>query len=275
MQTLNTLNQKLAARMTRMTKEEEAEEDRKADEIRRKIALEGMAENDSIRSKIREDVLEAQRAMSVARLCVPEGYLGKLLKDVRPIDPSVKEAVRQARLYVDHFERFRKEGIGFCFYGNFGTGKTLTACAILQELVDKVEGRYITLWQLIKVVKDASQYGASEKELNALKKAPLLVIDEIGAQQGNSFEEQVLMQVIDARVSASLPTIYVSNLYPDYEKDKPGKESLRQKVGNRLFNRIFGKSWFLQFKGESQRKRLPSIDEMLMGDCWTPNQGLN
>ena len=272
MQTLNALNKKLAARMT---KEEEAEEVRKLDEARRQYAITAMAEDNCIRSQVNQEVLEAQRAMSMARLCVPEGYLGKLLKDVRPIDPSVKEAVRQACLYVDHFERFRKEGIGFCFYGNFGTGKTMTACAILQELVDKVEGRYITLWQLIKVVKDASQYGASEKDLNALKKAPLLVIDEIGAQQGNSFEEQVLMQVIDARVSASLPTIYVSNLYPDYEKDKPGKESLRQKVGNRLFNRIFGKSWFLQFKGESQRKRLPSIDEMLMGDCWTPNQGLN
>lgn len=263
---LREVNADLAARMEHaMTPEEESEEARASDEFRLNTSIRAKEEREAFDAERLRAAQEAQEAMRRARLRVPDGYVGVTLTDVRPIDPTVKEAVRQARLYVDNFDKFREKGIGFVFYGAFGTGKTMTACAILNELVERVEGRYVTLWSLIKIVKDSQQYGASEEKVRALIDVPLLVIDEIGVQQGNSFEENTLMQVLDERVSSNRPTIYVTNLYPD-SKDESRTDTIRAKIGQRLFNRIFGKSWFIQFKGESQRKRLPSIDEMLKGD---------
>lgn len=210
----------------------------------------------------------------MARMRIPNDYIGTTLDDVRPIDQTVAEAVKQAKLYVSNYDKLASDGLGFVFYGAFGTGKTMLSCAILQALSDRVEGLYVTIWQLMKIVKDSESYGADTKELRRLTKVPVLVIDEIGAQQGNSFEEGLLMQVVDVRVSHKRPTIFVTNLLPA-SKDEKRKDTLQAKLGKRLFNRIVGRSWFLMFKGESQRKRLPSIYEMLKADGWNGSQKAN
>lgn len=75
------------------------------------------------------------------------------------------------------------------------------------------------------------------------------------------------MSLLDVRYSRHLPTIYVTNLLPDVKpdvKDKsPNPNTLKAKIGERIFNRIYGSSVFLYFKGESQRKRIMSIEEIL------------
>ena len=75
------------------------------------------------------------------------------------------------------------------------------------------------------------------------------------------------MSLLDVRYSRHLPTIYVTNLLPDVKpdvKDKsPNPNTLKAKIGERRFNRIYGSSVFLYFKGESQRKRIMSIEEIL------------
>ena len=196
------------------------------------------------------------------RSYIPDEFHGKLLKDVRGIHPTVAEAVRQAKLYVKNFESIREKGTGFCFYGSFGTGKTMTACAILQELMPEVEGYYIPLWDMIKAVKRSEAYQPDTTVYDRIISAPLLVVDEIGLQNGSSFEEDKLMQVIDVRVSRKRPTIFCTNLVPESNDER--MIGLIDKIGSRLFNRIKGRSVFLLFDGESQRKRIKSIDEILM-----------
>ena len=105
----------------------------------------------------------------------------------------------------------------------------------------------------------------TEAEYDALTSAPLLVIDEIGVQVGTSVEESQLMSVLDVRYSKHLPTIYVTNLLPDVKPDtqESNPNTLKAKLGERIFNRIYGSSVFLYFKGESQRKRIMSIEEVI------------
>ena len=215
----------------------------------------------------RQQAAKHEAYMSACRKSnVPASFVGKLLKDFTVTNEHLRESLRQARLYVDNFEKVAEKGVGFCLYGNCGTGKTMLACAILQELFDRVQGLYAPMWDVLRAIRKADSFKSDMDDYNRLVRAPLLVIDEVGVQNGSSFEESQLMSLLDERYSRRLPTIFVTNLLPD-EKDQAKSASnpntLRAKLGERLFNRILGSSVFLYFKGESQRRRIMKIDEVI------------
>ena len=207
--------------------------------------------------------VKAAEDAKFARCGVPAAFLRKTLDDVLPIDPTVSTAVSIARRYIRKFDEAKTLGAGFVFYGRPGTGKTMTACSLMQELMAKdIDCQYIALWDLLRIVKVANTFGGDEKQLDRLCRVTLLVLDEVGVQSGTQFEENLLMQVIDSRVRDMLPTIVITNLAPS-SSDEDKQQTLQKKLGFRLFDRICDRCWFIPFRGPSQRKGLPPIEQVL------------
>lgn len=212
--------------------------------------------------RIEAEARQAKFEMLLRSSAIPLEYEGKGFNDFVADDPKSAEALRQAKLYTENFDRIRDTGAGLFFYGTIGTGKTHLACAILQDLARKgVDGVYAMTWQIIQSVKSAP-FG--EDALAPFIRASILVLDEVGVQTGSRFEESVVLYpLIDSRVAQRRPTIFVSNVQPDAKDPNYSGETVRRLIGERLWDRVQHRSVFLKLAGPSHRKRFASVDELI------------
>lgn len=215
-------------------------------------------EQERLAAEMRQKALE--RALSAS--AIPLEYEQASFDTYRPTNAKNAEALRQAKLFAENFQKIRKTGVGLFLYGTTGTGKSHIACSILKALMPDVDGVYCMTWQIIKAVKDAD-FGTDP--LAPFINASLLVLDEVGVQYGSKFEETLLYPLIDMRVALKRPTIFISNLQPDTKDPKFAGKTVRQVVGERIWDRMQYRSIFLQFTGQSYRKRFKTVDDLLKG----------
>ena len=112
---------------------------------------------------------------------------------------------------------------GYYFWGPAGTGKTLLACIMLQELMLRFgqPGRFVDLsrqfFQRLKSSYNAADesYGDAGRIMDELIGMPFLVIDDFGVQRNTEWESEMLYNLIDSRYAEERPTIITANLSID------------------------------------------------------------
>ncbi len=159
---------------------------------------------------------------------VPERYLNCRLAnfDTRHPDPGVRAQLNRAladtRRYVEGF--LREDGsyapLGLVFYGPPGTGKTHLAVAVLIELIEgyRVAGRFADFTTLIHRIQstfDPSSPQSKQQVLDPIMEAPLLVLDELGAQKPTPWVQDILYLIINNRYNQRLPTLFTTNYLLD------------------------------------------------------------
>lgn len=105
--------------------------------------------------------------------------------------------------------------------GSIGAGKTYAACAILRAVHREygVAGRFWPVSEIADGYRAASDpdytgpWPAAVLD-NALMRAPLLVLDDFGAERATEFSTGKLYRVADARYRDRLPTIVTTNVDP-------------------------------------------------------------
>jgi DNA replication protein DnaC len=141
--------------------------------------------------------------------------------------PAAKESLRSALTLA---RRFAEEPEGWIvFYGGYGSGKTHLAAAIVNERLRQ------GLPALLVVVPDLldhlrAGYGAGEDDgleerLAAVREAPLLVLDDLGAEAPTPWAHEKLFRILNHRYNAALPTVITMN---------GGPESLDERLRSRL-----------------------------------------
>ena len=127
---------------------------------------------------------------------------------------ALKKAIEFVANYTETPNIFHK---GLYLSGSFGVGKTYLLGAIANKLAEK--GIKVTLVHMPSFaveIKNSIGKNTTMEKVDALKKAPVLMMDDIGADQLSSwFRDDVLGVILQYRMQEELPTFFSSNIALD------------------------------------------------------------
>lgn len=169
---------------------------------------------------LRSDMLTKEETeYRKVRSMIPFNFIGLKGKDFNW--DIYRKDVDEAKKYVNHFilkfEQFREKGMGLYIYSTTkGSGKTMLACCILNEISDRypVSIKFINALDLLEMTKQGYK-GDEPEELKPLYTSSVLVIDDIGVQMNKDWINTVFYRLINVRYTERLVTVYTSNVAID------------------------------------------------------------
>jgi primosomal protein DnaI len=102
---------------------------------------------------------------------------------------------------------------GLYFYGKFGVGKTFLLGAIANGLADKgISSLLVHTPEFLREMKSSLSDGSFDTKMELLKSVPVLMLDDIGAENmTNWVRDEILGVILQFRMMEKLPTLYTSN----------------------------------------------------------------
>lgn len=170
------------------------------------------------------ELVEAQRQAAIADRI----HLVSLPRSYRRVSLSAVDVNNASRMQVfsellDFVEQYPSAGQkGLYLYGDMGVGKSYLMAAMAHELSEK-KGVSTTLLHFPSFtidVKNAISNGSVKEEIDAIKHVPVLILDDIGAEQATSWvRDEVLQVILQHRMLEDLPTFFTSNYsFADLER---------------------------------------------------------
>ncbi|MGV0167129.1 primosomal protein DnaI [Furfurilactobacillus sp. WILCCON 0119] len=134
--------------------------------------------------------------------------------DVAGEEAQRSVALREAMQFVADYARHPHEFYqGLYLYGNFGVGKTYLLGAIANELATLgYQSTLVHFPSFAVEMKNSIGENSVAKKVEAIKLAPILMIDDIGADSMSSWvRDEVLGVILEYRMQEELPTFFTSN----------------------------------------------------------------
>ncbi|HIA05032.1 MAG TPA: hypothetical protein EYN66_24565 [Myxococcales bacterium] len=198
---------------------------------------------------------------------IPGAYHGKTVESFQP-KTKLQNAVRQWLLAFQ--KRGKSSDRGILVMGNPGVGKTHLICGVLRYLVlERGQNcRYIDSFQLLQELKASFESGGkSSKLMEEVASVEILGMDELGKTRTTGWHREVLDQIISRRYDAGLTTFVTSNYGPHSSKsalhdrnqddsrlvEMARNESLRERVGGRIYSRLMEMCQPLVIDGQDMR----------------------
>jgi primosomal protein DnaI len=143
---------------------------------------------------------------------------------------------------------------GVYLYGKFGVGKSFMMAAMANKLAEK--GVSTIMIHYPSFISDNSGFDELKWQANSVKKADVLVMDDIGAESNNDWiRDNILQVILQYRMQENLPTFFTSNLTMDelemrLAMTKKGDETWPAK---RVMERVRKLSTEFRLEGENRR----------------------
>ena len=145
---------------------------------------------------------------------MPMEIKGASFKDVYKDDKKRLPIIKYFKEFIDNYDNELKPR-GIYLNGSFGVGKTYLIAALFNEMAKKnVRSILVYYPEFLRSLKTSFQNGSEFKErFNYIKKIPLLLLDDIGAENCTVWSrDEVLGPILQYRMENHLPTFFTSNL---------------------------------------------------------------
>lgn len=212
-------------------------------------------------SKIRSDEYEKERLeieskakqkkieKRLNQAGIPLRFRDRNFNNFMASNSGQENAFAISEAFAKNFDEHLKSGSTLIFSGRAGTGKTHLALSIAQYIMPKHTAMYINALDAVRMVRDTWRKGSEQSEtdvLNLLGSIDLLVIDEVGVQNGTENEQVLLFDIINRRYMDMRPTILLTNL---------GTKGFSEIITDRSFDRLKENGTWVKFDWESYRGR--------------------
>ena len=160
-------------------------------------------------------ITEQESEFRRIRAMMPLEYMNLTSKDFDfgkyGIDMS--KTTRIIQKFIMNYENFQDKNMGLYIYsGTKGSGKTMLACCILNEISKRYIGsvKFINALDFLEMTKKGFNY--DKPDVEALYMSKVLVIDDIGVQLEKEWINTVFYRLINSRYQNGKVTIYTSNM---------------------------------------------------------------
>lgn len=171
---------------------------------------------------------------------------------------ALQEAVGFIKAYSDNPKKFHQ---GLYLYGSFGVGKTYLLGAIANQLADMgVKTTLVHFPSFAVEMKNAIGNNQVAGRLEDVKRAPILMIDDIGADAMSAWvRDDILGVILEYRMQNELPTFFSSNFSMKQLETEHLAETQRGDVeplkAKRLMERVRFLAKEVEMIGENRRQK--------------------
>ena len=157
-----------------------------------------------------EEIRQRVRAMAMPK-DVREAHLNNFDLSSDGREEALAESMKFIKAYSANTKEFHK---GLYLQGTFGVGKSFLLGAIANSLAERGHVTTIVHFPTFTVeMKQAIGKDMVGEKLDAVKKSPILMIDDLGAESMTSWiRDDVLSVILQYRMQEQLPTFFSSNL---------------------------------------------------------------
>ncbi|KRF58002.1 primosomal protein DnaI [Bacillus sp. Soil531] len=161
--------------------------------------------------KVQEDERKEQESF-IQCMYVPKEILQATMSNIE-IEQGRFEAIKLVRDFVREYEPNKKMKALY-LHGSFGVGKTYFLGAIANALAEKkVKSTILYVPEFLRELKGSFQDQSFNEKIEYVKKVPVLMLDDLGAESVTSWmRDDVLGTILQFRMLENLPTFFSSNL---------------------------------------------------------------
>ncbi len=222
--------------------------------VRSTVEIDYVRCEQKIREEERRDV-----ANMIASMHMPKDVLQATIQDLLIDDESrVMIAQKAAQFVKTTLETGKLPAKGYYLYGKFGVGKSFVLGALANELASiKVRSVVVFVPEFLREMKNAIGDNTLNEKIDYVKKAPVLMLDDLGAETMTAWtRDEILGTIFHYRMAEQLPTFITSNFNYDeleHHLSQTQKGDIEVVKAGRIMERVKALTEPIEMRGKNRR----------------------